>query len=324
MSGVVRKVVITGDVAQRFSDMAGYVAAYDGAAAFSEQTLVEVGKGAAGGARLFELVQDDAPAGFAALVQEGDVWVLEAAVAPEKRGRGVGKALVTAAAESVAGEPLRAWVHAGADETSSAVLSAQALARSLGWTPTRELYKLGLSLTDGGGERVRALAQSHPLPAGLRLATYTEDDAAAWVEVNAAAFSHHPEQGRLGLDDLQARVGSPWFRAEGFLLAQDESGQLAGFHWTKIPTGQGPDAAGQSPEGEVYAVGIAPNWQGKGLGKALTLAGMAYLAEATDEAGRPLQRIVLYVDAENTAAVSLYRSLGFAPVTVDRQYAPAK
>ncbi|WP_421083269.1 mycothiol synthase [Rothia nasimurium] len=323
MAAEIREIGVTGEAGQRFSDLSTLVARHDGVAAFSEQTLVEVGKGKAGTARLFEASQDGTPVGFAALVREGDVWVLEAAVAPEKRGRGAGKALVTAAAESVAGEPLRAWVHAGSDDTSSAVLSAQALARSLGWEPTRELFKLGLALDDRGGEHVRALAQTHPLPQGLRLTTYSPDLGPAWVKVNAAAFASHPEQGRLGLEDLQARAGSAWFRAEGFFLAQDGTNQLAGFHWTKIPTDQGPEVPGESPEGEVYAVGIDPSWQGKGLGKALTLAGMAYLAEARDDAGRPLQRIVLYVDAENTAALSLYRSLGFRPVTVDRQYAPA-
>ena len=50
---------------------------------------------------------------------------------------------------------------------------------------------------------------------------------------------------------------------------------------------------------------------------------MAYLADAADESGTPLERIVLYVDADNTAAVALYRSLGFTPLTIDRQYAPA-
>lgn len=312
---------VSGVVLADFERLAELARRQDGASPFSEQTFVELRKAAAGvdaGVRLFEARQAGAPLGFAALVREGEFWVLEAAVAPEARGQGLGSALIGAVVEAAGDEPLRAWVHGGSDTSSPALQAATHLADKLDWRPTRELYKLGLALTDEARASVRAAAQARPLPAGLTLTTYTPDLAEAWVQVNAQAFAHHPEQGRLTLDDLAARTDSDWFRPEGFFLAVEKDGQLAGFHWTKIPTGQG-----ERPEGEVYAVGIAPTWQGKGLGKALTLAGMAYLDDATDESGTPLDRIVLYVDADNTAAVALYRSLGFTPLTIDRQYAPA-
>ncbi|WP_185174239.1 mycothiol synthase [Rothia nasimurium] len=312
---------VSGVVLADFERLAELARQQDGASPFSEQTFVELRKAAAGadaGVRLFEARQAGAPLGFAALVREGELWVLEAAVAPEARGQGLGSALIGAAVEAASEEPLRAWIHGGSDTSSPALQAATHLADKLGWRSTRELYKLGLALTDEARASVRAAAQDRPLPPGLTLTTYTPDLAEAWVQVNTQAFAHHPEQGRLTLDDLAARTDSDWFRAEGFFLAVEKDGQLAGFHWTKIPTGQG-----ERPEGEVYAVGIAPTWQGKGLGKALTLAGMAYLAGATDESGTPLDRIVLYVDADNTDAVALYCSLSFTPLTIDRQYAPA-
>lgn len=312
---------ISGALLASFEQLTERARQQDGAAPFSEQTFVELRKavqGADAPLRLVEARQGGQVVGYAALVRESDTWVLEAAVAPHARNRGIGSALLEAALDVAGTEPLRAWVHGGSDDSTPAILAAQHLARKLGWEPTRELYKLGLALTDQGRAGVRTAAADHPLPAGLTLATYTPDQAEAWVQVNAQAFAHHPEQGRLTLDDLAARTDSGWFRSEGFFLALEKDGQLAGFHWTKIPTGQG-----EHPEGEVYAVGIAPSWQGRGLGKALTLAGMAYLADASDESGTPLERIVLYVDADNTAAVALYRSLGFTPLTIDRQYAPA-
>ncbi len=312
---------VSGAVVASFEQLAERARQQDGASPFSEQTFVELRKAAAGadaGVRLFEARQGGAPLGFAALVREGELWVLEAAVSPEARGQGLGSALIGAAVEAAGDEPIRAWVHGGSDTSSPALQAATHLADKLGWRPTRELYKLGLALTDEGRASVRTAAAERPLPADLTLTTYAPEQAEAWVQVNAQAFAHHPEQGRLTLEDLAARTNSDWFRPEGFFLALEKDGHLAGFHWTKIPTGQG-----ESPEGEVYAVGIAPAWQGKGLGKALTLAGMAYLTEATDESGTPLDRIVLYVDADNTTAVALYRSLGFTPLTIDRQYAPA-
>ena len=53
-------------------------------------------------------------------------------------------------------------------------------------------------------------------------------------------------------------------------------------------------------------VGVDPAGQGGGLGRALTLAGLHYLRS------RGLPEVMLYVDEENTPAIRLYESLGFA------------
>lgn len=316
---------IAPDTPHRMQALAELAQAEDGATPFSEQTHVEViraagqGRAASSTVRVFEACSADQPVGLAVLVREGDTWVLEAAVIPTWRGQGIGLALITAAVQALEGQQVAAWVHGGRQERTPALNSAHAIARKLGWQATRELYKLELSLTTASREAVLTLAHQTALPQGLNLSTYTPDQAPYWVELNAQAFADHPEQGRLTLEDLQVRTASSWFRSEGFFLVQPPEGApLAGYHWTKIPTDQGAE-----PEGEVYALGIHPRWQGKGLGKALTLAGMAYLAQATDEHGRPLHRIVLYVDADNTPAISLYRALGFTPLTVDRQYRPS-
>lgn len=114
----------------------------------------------------------------------------------------------------------------------------------------------------------------------------------------------------MTLADLQARMAESWFDPAGFLLAVDRAGQILGFHWTKVH----PGTASQPELGEVYVVGISPSAQGSGLGKALTLAGINYLRQ------RGLAEIMLYVDADNTAAVALYRKLGFNTWDVDVMY----
>ena len=58
-----------------------------------------------------------------------------------------------------------------------------------------------------------------------------------------------------------------------------------------------------------------PDFHGLGLGRALTLAGYQHL----DGAG--ITRAMLYVDADNTPAVSLYRDIGLEVKTVRRLYA---
>jgi mycothiol synthase len=92
------------------------------------------------------------------------------------------------------------------------------------------------------------------------------------------------------------------------LLAR-EAGRIVGYCWLKV------DAAG----GEFYVVGIDPDTQGKGLGRRLTEAGLDRMRQ------NDIPSAHLYVEADNVAAVRLYRSLGFENDSVDIQYrAPAR
>jgi len=69
-------------------------------------------------------------------------------------------------------------------------------------------------------------------------------------------------------------------------------------------------------EGEVYVVGVDPAYQGLGLGRAVTVLGLAHLRE------RGLTRAMLYVDADNDAAVATYSRLGFTRFAADVMYSP--
>jgi mycothiol synthase len=83
---------------------------------------------------------------------------------------------------------------------------------------------------------------------------------------------------------------------------------LLGSHWTKVhPAGE----AGDEPIGEIYVLGIDPEAQGLRLGRALTDIGLAHLR------GRGLSAVLLYVEEDNTAAVSLYERTGFVRHAVD-------
>ena len=93
-------------------------------------------------------------------------------------------------------------------------------------------------------------------------------------------------------------------------VTTEDPDRVVGFHWTKVHKG----GEGAADLGEVYAVGVDPEQQGGGLGRALTAAGINHLAE------EGLEEVMLYVDADNTAAVSLYESLGFERWHVDVMY----
>lgn len=121
-----------------------------------------------------------------------------------------------------------------------------------------------------------------------------------WLGVNNAAFRHHPEQGGWTRDTIEAREREPWFDARGFRVHRD-GGAITAFCWTKVHRDADP------PMNEIYVIAVHPSHAGHGLGRRMAIAGLASM----DPAVAPVA--MLYVDADNTAAVSLYTSLGFVP-----------
>ncbi len=210
---------------------------------------------------------------------------------PSYRGHGHGRAL-GAALLAASGKRLRVWAHGGHS-------AARHLAQVLGLTMFRELRQLRRPLT--------GLELPEPvLSEGVTVRTFVPgQDDAAWLAVNAAAFAHHPEQGSLTQRDLDDRKSEAWFDPAGFFLAE-RGGELVGFHWTKVHAEEG--------LGEVYVVGGVARGAGGGLGKALTTIGLRHLAL------RGLPTAMLYVDADNKAAVSVYERLGFTTYETDLMY----
>ena len=217
---------------------------------------------------------------------------LDLAVAPEARRQGVGRALLAEVDEALAGIPLTAWSHGNHP-------GAAALAARTGYRPVRELWLMRrpatpLAVTPGSRYRLR------PFRPGA--------DDAAFLALNAEAFAAHPEQGALDQHGLVERTAQEWFDPTGFLVAEAPSGDaLVGFHWTKVH----PATAGEAPVGEVYVIGVAPAARGTGLGRHLLVAGLEHLL------GRGVGEVVLYVEADNTAAVRLYESFGFTHASRD-------
>ena len=123
-------------------------------------------------------------------------------------------------------------------------------------------------------------------------------DDLAWLDVNNSAFAAHHEQGGWTIETLRRRHREPWFDPAGFLL-HERDGRLAAFCWTKLHLDTTPAM------GEIYVIAVHPDFHGLGLGRSLTEAGLDSIA------ARGVQVGMLYVDEANTAAVSLYSSLGF-------------
>lgn len=237
---------------------------------------------------------DPAVLGYASILADGTV---QGMVDPAHRRRGIGARLLdgvtelTRAAPADAPEPA-VWAHGELE-------GALALLEGAGWAPRRTLLTLGRPLP--GVAVPDTAATLRP----LEVTTFDAGrDAEDWVALNARAFADHPEQGRMTLEDLQARMAQPWFDAEGFLLARHLD-ELVGFVWTKHEPGEA--------DGEIYVVGTSPAAQGHGVARHLLALALRHLAS------RGARRAVLYVEGDNAPALSLYRRLGFTTIGRDVQ-----
>ncbi len=273
---------------------------FDGVAPVSEQAVLSLE--VSGAARHLLATREGVVAGYANLVAaHGEHPAMaEVAVDPRHRGRGIGAALVGAALGE-GGRDARVWAHGN-------LPSARAVAGRLGLSVARELWQMRRPLAT---PELPALS----IPAGITLRTYAgPSDDAELLRVNNAAFDWHPEQGGWTEADFAVRRESSWFDPQGLFVAVDTARPetILGFHWTKVH-----DAAENtgSTVGEVYVVGIDPAAQGRGLGRLLTLAGLHYLRD------RGSAEVLLYTEADNTAAVHTYTRLGFGTSHVDAAYA---
>jgi mycothiol synthase len=240
--------------------------------------------------------EDNTPVGLAVVSRGNQSSTIELVIDAAQRGElaAVGADLLGAAVDIVrsdGGGPVHWWVFQPGAEHDE-------LARQFGLTVGRELLQMRRPLPTG-------------LPFDLSTRAFVPDvDDAAWVAVNNRAFADHPEQGGWTVETLRRRRAEPWFDPQGFLL-HERDGRLAGFCWTKLHADLDP------PVGEIYVVGVDPDFQGLGLGRQLTLAGLDSISRRGVDTG------MLYVDAANTPARTLYEHLGFTVSRTDRAYTGA-
>ena len=284
---------LTDDEQGRIREIIAAARAFDGVAPVGDQVLRELSQDRT---RHLLAVGGDQIVGYLNLAPAGEEAqaMAELVVHPSARRHGIGSAM---AREGLAegGDGARIWAHGN-------IGPARAVAASLGLVVERELLQMRRPLAD--------LPQV-TIPDGVRIGTYSgPSDDAELLRVNNAAFAWHPEQGGWTDADIAERRGEPWFDPDGIFLAVDEAtGALLGFHWTKVHN---------SDLGEVYVVGVDPAAQGRGLGATLTLVGLHHLSERLSDSRRPT--VMLYVEADNSAAVKTYQRLGFEVSAVDTAY----
>jgi mycothiol synthase len=233
------------------------------------------------------------PVAYAQVSRGNDSWGLELVIHPHHRyeALSIGSQLLTKALDVVAGEG-GGHVHWWVFEPTEAHAE---LAAAVGLRPGRLLHQMRVPLPVDES----AAVATRPFEIGR--------DEDAWLGVNNRAFAGHPEQGGWDLDTLLAREKEPWFDPAGFLL-HERDGRLAAFCWTKVHDDHDPVL------GEIYVIAVDPDFHGLGLGRALTVSGLQWLA------GREVPVGMLYVDDDNAVAVALYRSIGFTDHHCDRAF----
>ena len=285
------RAALSGADQRQIRDVIASATAHDGVAPVGDQVLRELSHD-----RTRHLVAEDGGTvvGYLNLVAAtaDSTAMAELVVHPTARRRRIGAALIrTGLTEGGAGA--RVWAHGDLEP-------ARATAAALGLASARQLLQMRRSLAD---------LPADPIPDGVRVATYPGPDAdEELLRVNNAAFAWHPEQGGWTEAEVAERRAEPWFDPAGLFLATDEeSGKMLGFHWTKV---HGPQL------GEVYVVAVDPTTQGRGIGALLTLVGLRHLAERLGAEST----VMLYVEANNSAAVRTYRKLGFEVFGTDVAY----
>jgi mycothiol synthase len=276
---------------------------FDNSPAIAEHVLLHLRHGGDKADSHLVVQKDNQVIGYAHLDKTDQVAgpSVELVIHPEHRGSGIGSDLLKSAIE-VCGNKIRLWSHGD-------LPGARALAQSNNFIKVRTVIQMSKDLTEVS-----------PIKSDYQIRSFLPDlDNKAWLGLNNQAFTNHPEQGNWSEADLLIRLNEDWFDEKGFFVAQDKE-ELIGFCWTKIHGGHshshssGDNHHDHAPIGEIYVTAVSDKYDGKGIGKALTITGLNYLKY------QGLNSAMLYVDEDNKAAFNLYKSLGFVESGKDVMY----
>jgi len=243
--------------------------------------------------------ESDELVGYAHTLCYGDSEVrrvsCELVVEPDQRQRGIGSALLREVIDHATGQDARSldvWAY---NDTEG----GRHLARSFSLSPQRRLLHM---------HRHPGEPPTLPVPPSASVRPLRGGEEEALLALNNRIFEGHPENGSWTMEDLAARQAQPWFGAKDVLML-DVDGVLAGFCWLKIE-----ERGEEGRVGEIYVIGNAPEFRGRGLGRYLLSAGLQHLSR------REVDTVAVYVEESNHAAVSLYHSFKFHHQHVDVLY----
>jgi len=102
------------------------------------------------------------------------------------------------------------------------------------------------------------------------------------------------------VEEILYRINLTNCSPDDVILAYDRD-KVIGYCWTRISC----EADAHKRAGQIFMLGVDPDYQGRGIGKRVLFAGLSYLKS------RGLHVAELAVDSRNKAACNLYCSVGF-------------
>ena len=218
----------------------------------------------------------------------GGAWgALRIGVTGGARRRGFGSALHEALTRGLEAHAPPGSVRELAQSAWRPNEAAAAFAARHGYRHARIFWKM---------ERPGASPLKPEWPRGVvvRVFDRSERAIADWNEAYNASFARHYRYVPSTLEHARQLAATPHFLSDGLALAYRD-GRCVGFCRN--------ERVGK--EAEIGVLGVIPEAQGAGLGRALLRWGVAWFA------ARGEGRVALRVDGENESALGLYRSEGF-------------
>ena len=215
--------------------------------------------------------------------------ILDCWVHPEHRRRGLATKLLGYATNRT--KELGAKVaHVNIMEDN--VVAERVLCR-LGFNLVRRFLKLRLGIADV------CWADINQAALGCRYLQHGEEVELTQLQNRAFAgtWGYNPNT----VEEITYKTNLSNCSPEDVVLACDGD-KVVGYCWTQVACKGGVPS---ERKGQIFMLGLDPDYRGKGIGKKILLAGLAHLKS------RSLQVAELTVDSENKVACALYKSIGF-------------
>ncbi len=237
-------------------------------------------------ADLFFAERDGLLLGYADIVRELEIGrvILSGAIHPGHRGQGLGRWLLETAVE----HSRKLGARVVQIPVASGVPAGEQFLRRNGFRVVRRHWRMSI---DKYRHRIC------PVPGGFELHRFVPGDEESLCALQNRAFAGSWGFRPNTVAEIRYQVNIGGGHPEGILFLSDGERQV-GYCWTMAHPAE-------SGKGQIKMIGVVPEYRGRGLGRALLVAGVSYLR------GRGMKEIELTVDGNNIGAIRLYRSAGF-------------
>ena len=183
-------------------------------------------------------------------------------------------------------------------------VAARSVLSKLGFRFVRRFLQLRLDMTKVLGQDIGQAA----LP--CRHLQRGEEDKLTQIQNRsfAGTWGFNPNS----VEEISYRTNLSRCSPEDVVLTCDGD-KVIGYCWTSTMY----EAGANERKGQIFMLGVDPDYRGRGIGKGVLLAGLSYLRS------EGFQVAELTVDSENKVACDLYQSIGFEVQTTSLWYEKA-